>query len=148
MYGAKVIITSLKPTYKMTPSFIIWGFPPPIWLPRCWQTGNLPIAPNQTIHIQHQQVLQIRLLCLPMYWVWIQSYIMQWHFPEQIIGHIKNRSFFHFLIHYFPSPFIGGIVSYCIVDINPLEIRESELKCVSWFISKNVCAFLGHGITT
>ena len=140
MYGAKAMITRLKPTYKMTPKLAIWGFPPPIWLPRCWQTGRLPKAPNQVIHIQHQQVLQIRLLCSPMHWIWSQFHSMQRHFLENVIGHIKHSFIFHFLIHYIPTPFIFVVgcqiwpsrtVSWCQMHFMLLVSREEVgSKCV------------------
>ena len=53
-------------TYKMTPELNSRILPTSIWFSRGRNARRLSKAPHQTIHIQHQQVLQIRLLGLPM----------------------------------------------------------------------------------
>ncbi|KAJ0623676.1 hypothetical protein HanIR_Chr01g0034821 [Helianthus annuus] len=50
----------------MTTKLLIRGLPPAIRGTNRRQPSRVPKAPNQTINIQHQQVIQIGLLSLTM----------------------------------------------------------------------------------
>jgi len=55
-----------KLTYKMSSKLGIRFLPTTISFSWCRRTCSFPKAPHQVIHIQHQQVLQVCLLSLPM----------------------------------------------------------------------------------